>query len=54
MNLPSTKKSYLYFAYKNEIVPVSDLDLQNDCLKILLAERREELNEVIVYELLVR
>ena len=43
-----------YLGYTTKIVPVSDLNLENDCPKILLAERREELNEVVVYEFLTK
>ena len=43
-----------YLGYTTKIVPVSELVGQNDCAKILLAERREELNEVIVYEFLTK
>lgn len=43
-----------YLGYTTKIVPVSDLNIQGDCPKILLAERREELNEVVVYEFLTK
>ncbi|MEM1338340.1 MAG: TonB-dependent receptor [Bacteroidota bacterium] len=41
-----------FLGYETKIVPVLDLLDQKDCAKILLAERREILNEVVVYEFL--
>ena len=43
-----------YLGYTTKIVPVLDFINQSDCPKILMAERREELNEVIVYEFLTK
>ncbi len=43
-----------YLGYTTKIVPVSDLILEDECPKILLAERREALNEVVVYEFLTK
>jgi hypothetical protein len=43
-----------YLGYTTKIVPISDLIGKRDCPKILLAERREELNEVVVYEFLAK
>ena len=43
-----------YLGYTTKIVPISDFIGQNNCPKILLAERREELNEVVVYEFLTK
>ncbi len=41
-----------YLGYLTKIVPVSDLTGKTDCPQILLAERREQLTEVVVYEFL--
>ncbi len=41
-----------FLGYKTKIVPVLDLIEKGDCPQILLAERRELLNEVVVYEFL--
>jgi hypothetical protein len=43
-----------YLGYTTKIVPISELIGKIDCSKILLAERREELNEVVVYEFLAK
>jgi len=43
-----------YLGYTTKIVPISELIGKSDCPKILLAERREELNEVVVYEFLAK
>lgn len=43
-----------YLGYTTKIVPVASLVSLNDCPNILLAERREVLNEVIVYEFLTK
>ena len=43
-----------YLGYTTKIVAVSDLIEQKGCPKILLAEQREQLNEVVVYEFLTK
>ncbi|MEM8926836.1 MAG: TonB-dependent receptor [Bacteroidota bacterium] len=50
----TTSLQVRYLGYTTKIVPISDLILENDCPKILLAERREALNEVVVYEFLTK
>ena len=41
-----------YLGYITKFVPVEELVEQQDCAEILLAERREILNEVVVYQFL--
>lgn len=41
-----------YLGYITKIVPIGELIGKEDCTKILLAERREELKEVVVYQFL--
>lgn len=43
-----------YLGYSTKIVPVSELMEKGECPKILLAERRQELKEVVVYEFLTK
>lgn len=43
-----------YLGYTTKIVPVAELINKGECPKILMAERREELNEVVVYEFLTK
>jgi len=45
---------FRYLGYTTKIVPVSELLNTEGCPKILLAERREVLNEVVVYEFLTK
>ncbi len=43
-----------YLGYTTRIVPIAELANQGECPKILLAERREVLTEVVVYEFLTK
>lgn len=43
---------FRYLGYETKIVPVSDFLKTKECVKILLAERREQLREVVVYQFL--
>ena len=43
-----------YLGYTTKIVPITSLVSNTECSDILLAERREVLNEVIVYEFLTK
>jgi len=43
-----------YLGFVTKIVPITDFIQQGGCTKILLAERREVLNEVVIYEFLTK